>query len=323
MLLGELLATIKQKEHMISPQEHKLRIKQELLAAGVTNYGLLKPEFRNLDQVIQENEHIEAVVYGRTIPSGGAVLIATDLRAIYYNRIPLFSSLDEVTYDLVSGVSKRRVGGMFSTVTLHTRAGDYSIQYANVASASKFIKFIEQKCIENTPTTSKTVSFKAKSSVHTSSLGPEALTFLQLHEIATLCTIDRSGNLDGSVVYYCTLGKDTIYVVTKGGTQKLRNVFSHSQVALVVFDEQLMQTLQIQALANVETDDSVKKQVFKKIIKQRDYKGQKRWPPVTQMQNESYMVICIQPTKHRYRDFKNFSYEIHPVTGSDIEHPAV
>ena len=304
---------------MVTTKEHKHRIKDELKKAGVTRYGLLKPESRNLSQVIQEDEHIMAVVYGRATTSGGAMLVATDLRVIYFNRMPLFATLDEVTYDLVSGVSKGNGGGLFETITLHTRAGDFTVRFANLRSAERFIKYIEQKCIEKNSEDGVEANFESGTEFSKVFLNSTEEKFLEKHELATLSTIDRRGNVDGAAVYYCTFGDGLLYILTKGGTQKMHNVFAHPQVAVTIYDERSLQTLQIQGIAKIETDSLIKSKVFKQIVRERDYDGEMRLPPVTQLRDESFMVICVQPTVTRFRDYKNFSYQRSLSRGKDTK----
>ena len=88
------------------------RIQTELKAAGVTAFGRLKFASRFLPQVLHEDEHINGVVYGRYAEGTGllrwveGMLIATDHRVIFLDRKPGFETLDELTYDVVSGVQK-------------------------------------------------------------------------------------------------------------------------------------------------------------------------------------------------------------------------
>jgi hypothetical protein len=90
---------------------HKQRIDKELKAVGVTWYGMLKFSVHHLPKIIHEDEHIKGVVYGRYRDrSGGSnwnegMLIATDLRVIFLDHKPGFTKIDEITYDVVSGVS--------------------------------------------------------------------------------------------------------------------------------------------------------------------------------------------------------------------------
>ena len=55
----------------------------------------------------------------------------------------------------------------------------------------------------------------------------------------------------------------------------------------------------------------------------RTYGGELKLPPVARLRNESFMVIRIQPTVTRFRDYKNFSFEKSTVTGKDIQYEAL
>lgn len=123
----------------------KARILDELKRRGVSRYGLLKLGIRFLPKVIHPFEHIQAVVYGRN-DSGSVMLIATDTRIIYLDKKPLFVNYDEITYDVVAGVTFGHAG-ISSTVTLHTRMGDYKIRTLNSDCASKFVNYIEWRCL--------------------------------------------------------------------------------------------------------------------------------------------------------------------------------
>ena len=122
------------------------RVKQELREAGVTGYGLMKSESRYLPQIIHDDEHIMGVVYGQ-YDGGSAMLVATDHRVIFLDRKPLFTTMDELTYDVVSGV-KLNKSGLFIMVILHTRIADYTISHANGKCAEKFVKYIECRRLE-------------------------------------------------------------------------------------------------------------------------------------------------------------------------------
>lgn len=125
----------------------KQRITKELKALGITSYGLLKMETRQLPRILHDNEHVQGIVYGHHV-NGSAMLVATDRRVMFIDKKPFFMNSDEVTYDIVSGVSYGKVG-LFATVNLHTRIGDYKIRTMNARSARIFIDFIEQRCLEH------------------------------------------------------------------------------------------------------------------------------------------------------------------------------
>lgn len=126
---------------------HRQRIIQELKNLGVSKLALATTESHYLPSIIHENEHIGGVAYGYH-PDGFAMLIATDLRVIFLDKKPLFSKEEELTYDVISGVSYGHVA-FSSTITLHTRVRDYPIQTFNDTSARIFVEYIESRCLEN------------------------------------------------------------------------------------------------------------------------------------------------------------------------------
>lgn len=125
---------------------HEARIQIELKQAGVTRYGLLKAESRYLHRVIRPDDHIRAVVYGRN-REGSAMMVATDSRLVYLDKKPFFVKTDELTYEIVSGVMTGH-SGLFTTVTLHTRMGDFIFRTMNPKSTAMFLNYIESRCLE-------------------------------------------------------------------------------------------------------------------------------------------------------------------------------
>ena len=97
----------------------------------------MKSESRYLPHIIHDDEHIMGVVYGQ-YSGGSAMLIATDHRVIFLDRKPLFTTMDELTYDVVSGIKLDR-SGLFVSVVLHTKIANYTIRYANAKCANKFV----------------------------------------------------------------------------------------------------------------------------------------------------------------------------------------
>lgn len=131
----------------VKTRSHRERIIEELTAAGVTWYGRKKPESRYLPNLIHENEHIMGVVYGNS-EVGSVMLVATNRRVIYLDKKLFFVNEDELTYDVVSGV-RHWHGGFMTTVTLHSRIRDYTINTINDAAADKFVAYIENRCLEH------------------------------------------------------------------------------------------------------------------------------------------------------------------------------
>jgi hypothetical protein len=122
-------------------QDKAKRVKRELLDAGCTLYGLMKSESRVLPNLLHPHEHIEAVVYGQH-RSNSVMLVATDERIIYIDKKPMALFLDEVSYEVVSGI-EFEIHTFFAALVLHTPVKNYDIRSANLRCAENFARHIE------------------------------------------------------------------------------------------------------------------------------------------------------------------------------------
>ena len=131
-------------------QLHADSIKASLKRLGAVHYDLWLPESHRLAYIIQPNEELLGVVYGRYIektPQGQAdtsrgALIATDRRVLLLNSKPLFERCDEIAYQVISGITYSHIGPI-GNVTLHTRVGDVNVRTFNQRCASGFVRAIE------------------------------------------------------------------------------------------------------------------------------------------------------------------------------------
>jgi len=124
-------------------------VRQELRAAGLNWLDMLTIESHYIHKLIHPDEHIQAAVSGRSnLGALPALIIATNLRVIYLHRIPLFMTMDEISYDLVTGISYNKIGPWYAAVTLHTRNGDYELTFVNLQAANKFVETMEQSSID-------------------------------------------------------------------------------------------------------------------------------------------------------------------------------
>lgn len=279
------------------------RIRQELKAAGTTWYGLQKAESRYLPKLLHESEHIVGVVYGQ-YPGGSGMLIATDLRIIFIDRKPGYTHVDEITYDMVSGIGKI-MSGPFTAVALHTRLGDYQFKYVNAKAAATFVSYIEKRRLEKFKviTDVQPLTDNNQSVSDSGAFTAEALHFLQEHDLATFSTVDKSGDVHGAVVYYIVDESGIIYLVTKSQTRKALDILSHAQVAMTVYDAGKMQTLQLQGRAKIETDQAKKDKAFNDIIRTRLSAPGGKPPAVMKIQEGSFIIVSITPTVVHFRDF--------------------
>ena len=123
------------------------RVIAELRALGMRPWGLWRFDVRYLPNIIHEQEHIKAVSYG-TNSGGSGMLVATDRRVIYLSKKPMFIKADELTYDIIGGITYGDVG-VQATIILHSRIGDFKLTTFNLRLAQGFRDYIEERCLEN------------------------------------------------------------------------------------------------------------------------------------------------------------------------------
>lgn len=127
------------------------QIERKLHTLGAVQYDMLLPESKILPLVMQPNETLLGIVYGRyhfdtmTGPViGRGLLIATDSRILLVDRKPLYLKCNEIAYQVVSGVSFTQVS-IAGTVVLNTRLGNIAVRTFNQTCARQFVTAIESK----------------------------------------------------------------------------------------------------------------------------------------------------------------------------------
>jgi uncharacterized pyridoxamine 5'-phosphate oxidase family protein len=290
---------------IIFDEEHEKRIKQELIAVSMNNYGLLKTETRHLPSIIHEDEHIGGVIYGRAESAGG-MLVATDRRLLFLDHRLFFKKTDEISYDVVSGVSTNNQGN-FTSITVHTRLGDFTLRYVNTKSASHFVHYIENIQVERDKKDTPAKPPAQKTSLDDNfALSQDARIFLSSHDIGVVSTIDQNGNVQGAAVYYAIGTDDQIFFVTKNETHKAQNILTYHQVALTIYDATTMQTLQLSGNATVETNESVTNNITQKILRPRLAGKHATVPPILHISAGDYVVIHIKPHSYKFHDYKTW-----------------
>lgn len=289
----------------MTDKSHKSRINKELKAAHMTAYGLLKMETAKLPSIIHHDEHIGGVVYGRTTGDkvGSAMLVATDKRIIFLDVKPIFSTMDEVSYYVVSGIKSNRVGP-FAGVVLHTKIRDYGLRYVNMKCADTFVEFVENY-IELHKL--EAISTRSRSSAAKEVVTNNVADFISSHNTAVLSTIDREGNVHGSVIHYVSID-DVFYFITKQETSKNQDIALHGQVSLTIHDTDSLKMVQISALADVETDNMLRSEVYSQISTPRQYKEGNYLPPIITMKKGDIVVIRLTPTDIKYKDYSTTNW---------------
>lgn len=135
-------------------RKHKLRVERELRTAGVSERAMKRFSQRNLHPIVQQNEHIAAVAYGRyrdaeKLPAWDeGMLIATNYRILFLDRKPSYMRLEDIPYDSVAGVDTTKAGPSGS-VTLYARGTVHALLYVPNRSREQFVHYLEERRLED------------------------------------------------------------------------------------------------------------------------------------------------------------------------------
>jgi hypothetical protein len=129
--------------------------KRTLRALGASAYSSHVPETRFLASILEEGEVVLGVVFGHykhpmANLRGRGALAATNYRILLIDKKPLFMRFEELGYAIVSGVTWATTG-LYTSVTLETRAGNISIATYSTKSATTFTRAVEEKAIKVDP----------------------------------------------------------------------------------------------------------------------------------------------------------------------------
>lgn len=92
-------------------------VEVKLAAVGIRNKIWGRPEIRELCNILTPEEQIIGAVNG-SYEHGFAMLVATDHRVLLVDKKPLFLSLEDLRYDMISDVTYS-AGILTATLTVH------------------------------------------------------------------------------------------------------------------------------------------------------------------------------------------------------------
>ncbi len=286
------------------------QIKKELKAAKVTSYGLLKQEARYLHVLIEEDEHIKAVVYGlygdgKGVQSSSGMMVATDRRMIFIDKKPLFTDIDEFGYGAILGINVNNAM-FFSSVIIHTANKEYRFRNVNRKCARQMKLYIESNVVEKPRSADKTTAVVSKIRQPAPvKISEKATKFLRTHDTAVLSTINKEKEIDAAPIHYIVDKDNRIYFTTKSSTAKSRNLMRRCVVALTIYDKDKMSTAQIKGTSDLVDDPEVKNYVYNEITRPRKYGSTTAAAPVTKIKEGAFETFCITMTECKYRDFRD------------------
>lgn len=111
------------------------------------------PEVLLICNLLQENENVEAVIFGKYRHflqdiSGRGALVATNFRMLLVDRKPMYLRYEEFPYQIISGCELTTTSTT-SSLTLETRVGNISIRSWNKHCVSDFCKTIDNYIIRD------------------------------------------------------------------------------------------------------------------------------------------------------------------------------
>lgn len=271
-----------------------LRVRKELLAAGVTPYGMSKSEAKALPGYIRENEHILGVIYGQ-FESTSAMMVATDRRLLFIDIRPLHNIIEDVSYDLFGDIliDERLV---FSRVVVRTRPREYLITMVNKACARNFLNAVERMAISGN---GRNKRLRGQSSITvaapTYSAKPSEINFLRQHYLATVSTRADRGYPYGATVYYIYNKDepDLVYFITKSPTATAINIEKNPKVSLTITDEANFATMHLAGVATVEKQAKKANHLISMLFASWKNVASMSSPPVTQIKGGSFKVYRI------------------------------
>lgn len=146
-LIKRFQTNFKDNDNRDNKIKHEMRVMEELRDAGFGAGQLRHLESRRLPGIIEKDEHIKAAIYGKAEIKGSAIIVATDKRVIYFDHTPFLDTLDEFSYNVISGISYSTNGFSWS-ITVHIRLGDRTLESVKNNQADKFINYIESASID-------------------------------------------------------------------------------------------------------------------------------------------------------------------------------
>lgn len=285
-------------------QDHINRIRRELKEAGIIAVNMARFSSGYIPRIIHTDEHILAAIYGHRKEGKGifgyevGLLIATDQRVMYIIHRPSFTTLDEMQYDLISGVNIVNTG-LFASITLYTGIANYILSFVRPKAAQHFVNTIEQILLEKRKSdATQVINTPPHENV---SANDGVLDFMKLHNIAVLSSIERSGLVSGAAIFYVLI--DNIpYFMTKTNTNKVANMTYYHNVALTVYDKNTLQTVQLQGAAEVQDDPAIIRSVVAALREVYTHNIGIKNPPVTHLAGQA-VIYKVVPTKTSFIDY--------------------
>lgn len=258
---------------MSQPTENQTKVYSRLSELGISKFNQGKSIVGALTKSLIAGEPLEAVVVGRNANYTSALFALTNTRLLYIEGDRLYHSANTIAVGAIVGVSILPTP-ILSAVTVQTKIGDYTIQDVNNANSHDFAKAMDGVInkIAEPAEGSLTQPSKVQQSADVSTdptpttpekvtLSPSELEFLDLQHVGALTTSSASGQIHSNPVYYA-IQDSKLYIMTREGTHKARNMTARPQASLVVIEQSNLQYITIYALTKEIGDPALKLQTY-------------------------------------------------------------
>lgn len=118
-----------------------IRIKTDLIKAGIARYNLWLPETKYLVNLLDNDETVLAAVYGHH-PYGRGALFLTQKRVLFIDKKPMFLHFDDINFFVINSVTFTK-SWHYGVVTVHSRSGDFIIHTLNEVAALNFVDTLD------------------------------------------------------------------------------------------------------------------------------------------------------------------------------------
>lgn len=133
------------------------------------------------------------------------------------------------------------------------------------------------------------------------------LTYVDIHPVATLGTINEDGTPHGSIVYVCSDDHHSIvYFLTKSETRKYKNLTANNHVSLTIANPSDNSTLQANGIATEIQDAQVIDAVMNKLTGL--HVNAVDWlPPISKLRAGPYVLVGITLEYARLAEFQGMN----------------
>ena len=138
----------------------------------------------------------------------------------------------------------------------------------------------------------------------------KVMSYIDAHPAAVVSTTNDDGTPQASVVYAFTVSHHTVCFVTRNLTHKYQNIFERPEVAVTIFDERDISTLQATGTAFVATDEHMLSYVMNKVEELYKVRGDST-SPIDKMQHAGdYVLIGIEINKAKLTLYQGIDVNI-------------